>query len=185
MKSENARLSAATSVTLPDAMLYRLRDFEQPFHMAVTGGCHVGKTTWLKSFFSAICDHALVVDGFIEEAVFDHGTRIGYDFRDLLTHVTIPVARRISPDTRYTFYNDAWDFAAAILHRSRQGSILIVDELGLLEAHGGGLMPFLIPVLTKSRCHLIASVRQSVFAEIEHQIGAFDHVITLASASEH
>ena len=166
-----------------DRLLHELRESPRALHIAVTGSCHVGKTTWLKHFFSAIRHHGMMADGFIEEAIFERDTRIGYDFRDLLTHETIPVARRDSADARYTFYNDAWDFAAAIIRRSMNNPILIVDELGLLEARGGGIMPILQSAWLASHHHLLASVRLSVFAEIEHHIGNFDHVIELPEAA--
>lgn len=148
-------------------------------YIAVTGDCHVGKTTWLKHFFFAMQNAGLTVNGFVEEAIFEHDMRIGYNFRDLLTNETVPVARRTSGDKPYIFYEDAWHFVASCLRRPADEPICIVDELGRLEAQGGGIMPYLMPFLSERKHHLIASVRQSVLPEIEAQIGPFNTIITL------
>ena len=150
------------------------------FYLAVTGDCHVGKTTWLKRFIFAIQNAGLTADGFVEEAIFEDDKRIGYDFRDLLTNATVPVARKAFGDIHYTFYEDAWHFAATRLRRSSHVPIIIVDELGRIEAKGGGIMPYLMPFLSERRHHLIASVRQSVLPEIEARIGPFNTIITLS-----
>ena len=153
-------------------------DNSRYLRFAVTGGRHIGKTSALWEIFQSSRNFGLDVAGFIEKALFEHENRIGYDFFDLLTQETCPVARK-NGDHGYAFDEAAWEWVKIRLKTSETHPILIVDELGRLEAQNQGMMPSLIESLQNHPRHLITSVRQDAIHQIESLVGSFDRVICL------
>ena len=147
-----------------------------PFRIAVTGGRHVGKTTGLMQIYQACVNHQLDAGGFIEKAVFEDNTRIGYDFVDLVTGEICPVARK-KETGGYTFFDDAWLWAETKMQLYRHSAILFVDELGRLEATNHGIMPSLCRSLKDYPRHLIASVRDDAMDAVESLLGTWDAII--------
>ena len=130
----------------------------------------------------------LDICGFIEKAVFENDLRIGYDFVDPETGETCMVARKksifecdVNPANPqrmgYHFYDEAWAWAESRIRLSQNHDILIIDELGRLEAQNLGLMPALCASLRQSPRHLIAAVRGNIIHDIEAHLGPFDNKV--------
>lgn len=159
----------------------RLMSANAPYRIAVTGEKHVGKTTALKAIFELLKAKHIDAAGFIEKAVFMDDQRVGYDFLDLRTRERAIVARRQAARVPYIFEEHAWDWAKRILRSSESSQVLLIDELGRLEAAGNGLMPALRDSLERHPRHLIASVREDAFGLIEAQLGAFDETLVIST----
>lgn len=163
--------------------------FDMPYaKIALTGGLHVGKTTAVRTIFNQLNAQGCDVVGIVENAVFMDQVRIGYDFEALggfgafgtePSGRICPVARRECTDGRYVFRAEAWGHAACWIQASECHEVLIIDELGRLEAGGGGLMPALAASLRRAPRHVIAAVRKDAVREIERQIGKFDRIFDL------
>ena len=128
--------------------------------------------------------------GFVERAIFKNDQRIGYDFIDPETDETCAVARKVniseigenanvSRTMGYRFYDEAWGWAETRIRQSESHSIVIVDELGRLEAQNLGLMPALCDSLRQYPRHLIAAVRGDALHDIEAYLGLFDIVVSV------
>ena len=128
--------------------------------------------------------------GFVEKAIFKNDQRIGYDFIDPETDETCAVARKVniseigentnvSRTMGYRFYDEAWVWAESRIRQSESHHIVIVDELGRLEAQNLGLMPALCDSLRQYPRHLIAAVRSDAINAIEHHLQPFDIVMSV------
>ncbi len=156
--------------------LEMLRAASRPIRIAVTGGRHVGKTTALKQFYAEGCRMGMRIYGVVENAVFDGEHRSGYEFMDLLTKETCAAARR-TESPGYCFFEQAWVWAESKLKISQGYDVLIVDELGRIEAQNEGWMPMLCRSLERYPRHLIASVRDDALPDIESILGKFDEIV--------
>ena len=161
-----------------DEILNLVRIQTAPLKIAITGGRHTGKTSVLRKIALAARPNGLDMAGFTENALFDHETRLGYEFENLITGERCPVATK-NPDAGYTFHESAWIWAENALKASQSHPILIVDELGRLEAQNLGIMPALRKSLIVRPRHLIAAVRGDALPQIESLIGTFDRVFVL------
>ena len=132
----------------------------------------------------------LDICGFIEKAVFENDQRIGYDFVDPETGETCMVARKksisecdVNPanlrQLGYRFFDEAWAWAESRIRLSQSHNILLIDELGRLEAQNLGLMPALSTSLHDYPRHLFAAVRGDALDRIESHLGKFDSIIRI------
>jgi nucleoside-triphosphatase THEP1 len=126
--------------------------------VVVEGAPGAGKTTALAGLAEALRARGLAVGGVLqpalgggEEAASPGAPRPGYDLEDLASGERRRFARRREGGARgYDFDDDAWAWAAARFARAQRGSdVVVVDELGRLEADGGGHVPGLA-ALTES-----------------------------------
>jgi hypothetical protein len=118
--------------------------------------------------------------------------RVGYDIRDVATREARPFARLASRPTanglRYEFDDEAWKWAAARVAAARMhAQVLVVDELGKMEAEGGGHMPGLLrggtsgPGDAHPRGQLwLLTVRAECRDRIEAQLGSFALVLQVS-----
>ena len=155
-----------------------IQDSDRPLRIAVTGGRHVGKTTALCDICLLCLQNHLDIAGFVENAVFHHDRRLGYEFKDICTHETCMVAQRLESGG-YHFLDEAWQWAEQRVIESESHAVLIIDELGRLEAQYQGIMPALCISLRRQPRHLIAAVRDDALFNIESYLGRFDEVIFL------
>ena len=160
-----------------------------PMKIAITGGVHVGKTTAMRALYAHLHALGIKCSGIAENAVFTGEVRIGYDFEVLggdsedvaLVH-RWPVARRAEGAAHYTFDADAWALAAQWMKSFEGQDVMLVDELGRLEARGEGLMVSLAETLRRHPRHIILAVRGDVLDEIERRIGRFDKIFRIGAS---
>ena len=158
-----------------------------PVKLAITGGVHAGKTTralyWIQQFRT----HGIACHGCLEIAVFDDdGIRIGYDFEDISTGERRSFARRTINKTqgimtRYCFDETVWPWFENAYDRADLNGVYVFDELGLLEANGGGMMPVVKRRLESDRKYLglLCVCRESVIEAISQQLSGFDAIESL------
>ena len=113
----------------------------------ISGKRGEGKTSLALRLVARLREAGLRVDGFVQRALEDaEGTRTGYDLVRLGTGETVPLARRGAPpaDDRpvachYIFDPAAFGRARAWLRDgAAPAPVLLLDEIGRLEAAGGG-----------------------------------------------
>ena len=156
-------------------IIERIKTSTFPCKIAITGGRHVGKTTALLKIYKQAAANRLDIAGFVELAVFNGSDRTGYRFMDICTNETSDVAQRLDPNG-YKFYDEAWQWAEQKLLASENHAILIIDELGRLEAQNQGLMPALRASMARHPRHLIAAVRDDALDAIASSIDGFDAI---------
>ncbi len=169
MKSLSDNIQRIVGMLKPHDGLHR------PVRIAITGGVHAGKTTCLRAIAEQLTGVGFDVDGIIETAVFKGAERIGYEFVDIKSGERCNVAVKNQTGCGYAFDEEAWGWAAERFKRATD--VIVVDELGRLEAAGDGVIPCLRDALERRDYHLIAAVRQDVIERIEQHLGAFDLVI--------
>lgn len=118
--------------------------------VVVEGAPGAGKTTAVAGLAAALRARGLAVGGVVQPALPEGGEepgpgapRPGYDLEDLASGERRRFARRREGGARgFDFDDEAWAWAAARIVRAQQGcDVVIVDELGRLEAGGGGHVP--------------------------------------------
>lgn len=117
--------------------------------LAVTGDRRSGKTTKLKRLVTALTARGVKVGGILQPAADDSPEPEGYFVEDIRTRERKELARRLSsPDESgliFKFNPAAWEWAALKISEARRTcDVLIVDEVGRLEAAGKGHLPALL-----------------------------------------
>jgi len=140
-----------------------------------------GKTTILEQVAADLKIHGLSIGGIVQPRIESTGPAAqGYLVKDVSNDETCELAKsKPSPgilELGFDFSEHAWSWARKKIENARLFcDILVIDELGLLEAQGGGHMPALTVKLPLDRARIwIAAVRSDCKKEIEKQIGPFN-----------
>ncbi len=155
----------------------------RPYLAAVVGQKGVGKTAALQKLIASLEEAGYSVGGVIQPGIFEDGAKIGYNLLDPSDNSLRPFAqkreKKAPGQMGFAFDPKGWFWAAQrIAHAKTACNVLVVDELGLLEAQGKGHIRALLdpPQDTpKARLYLLG-VRALCDSEIEQQLGRFDHV---------
>ena len=140
--------------------------------LAVSGAHGSGKTTRVRELAQAYRARGHHVGGIAQPVVWEDGQRQGYDLVDLATGERRPFAQRRAPastgELGFVFEPEGWTWAMErILQARRTCDVLVVDELGRLEAQGEGHLPALVRQVSEERAHTwILAVRAGFEAEI-------------------
>jgi nucleoside-triphosphatase len=140
----------------------------------VTGGRGAGKTTTLARLAALLAARGLRIGGVVQPVEEQQGERVGYLLRDLATGQERPFARRREEGARgFDFDEKSWAWARQrIVEARRAADVVVVDELGLLEAQGEGHLPALAEPVEPERARLwLLGVRADRAAEIEARLG--------------
>ena len=133
----------------------------------ITGGQGSGKTTYLKNLISK------ETVGFIAPVIYKDNERIGYDVYNICNNNSEPLCRKINSDKTkeiiytlgsFEFYKDGFSFGEKLFTDNNfiKNKIVMIDEIGLLEAEGKGWFSLINELLDKGKnCEYIFSVRKS------------------------
>lgn len=161
----------------------------EPLRVAVIGSPGSGKTTLLAELCERLRTRGLELGGITQPALHVDGRRVGYELLDAATGERHPLAHRRTErregELGYEFDAEAWPWARERIRAARlEREVLVVDELGRLEAGGEGHLPPLVETLaaTRARVHLLG-VRADCAEAIAERLGRYDLTREL-SASE-
>lgn len=161
-----------------------------PILAAVVADPGVGKTTAMEQILTLLRASGLKVGGVLQPAVFQGGERVGYQLRDVATGEERPFARRRQARGEdglgFDFEDSGWKWAGQRINRARQqGDVVVVDELGKLEARGEGHLPALLEPLHNERARLwLLSVRAQSRPAIEGCLQPFKLVYSPGSGGD-
>ena len=152
---------------------------------AVVGAQGAGKTTAVQHLCDQLRADGHVVAGVLQPARHEGDLRVGYDLLDPSDGARFDLAARketFGPaELCYAFDEGGWDWGADRIARARrEADVLVVDELGKLEARGQGHLPALVRAVDDERCAVwVLSVREGAAAAVSDALGGFDHVARL------
>lgn len=137
-----------------------------------------GKTSVLSELIERLKITQLSVGGVIQPAMFTHERKAGYALQNILTGQKKIFVKRFEFNKQpgkfcYRFNETLWHWASECVHKaSLHCNFVVVDELGKLEARGGGHMPALLQCLAQpcNKCQWILSIREDCFALCEQQV---------------
>ena len=162
----------------------------RPFRMAIVGDVHAGKTTRAREWIQSLSELGLSCFGCLEVACFDsERNRLGYDFENIRTGERRAFARVQTIQDgnglkKYHFDDSVWPWFEEVYRSQQDKDIAVFDEIGILEANGKGMMPFVRHFLSQSRdlrgC--IAVCRKSEWDRICGLIGEWDWIDWIHSA---
>jgi len=120
----------------------------------VSGDKHCGQTTLVETLISSLTGRKLRIAGILAKGLWNDNLRAGFDVVNLADGCSTPLARRrICPHPRHRMM---FDFLATGMQAGlealapascRQADVIVVDELGRLEAGGDGWAPCIEPLL--------------------------------------
>lgn len=154
--------------------------------LAVWGHVGCGKTGLLLDLAATLRAHGRVVGGVVQPRIFEDDRLVGYALRDVLSGQQVPFARRV-PGRRsrgWDFDSAGWGWAERCLMRAcEQADVVILDELGLFEAEGGGHLPALLAALRSGRqVDWVLGVRDRALPAIERAVGGYSARVPVQDA---
>lgn len=154
--------------------------------LAVVGAPGSGKTTRIAQVMGGVRARGLAAGGVCQPAIPGErpdGLRPGYMLRDLATGQERPFAKwhgRGGPDApHYAFDPEGWVWAGErIRHAAESSDVVVVDELGRLEARGGGHLPAIRDAMDAGDARFwILAVRDDAADAVQRWLGPFDAVV--------
>lgn len=147
--------------------------------VAIIGARGSGKTTMLRELARLLQEAGVKVGGVIQPAIFHDQQRAGYLLEDITSHEQREFAQPNNGAPGFTFSSDGWLWAAQRIREARLHlDVVVVDELGRIEATGGGhLTPLQEPLPQVSDRIWLLGVRADAASVIEERLGHFDRTI--------
>lgn len=158
--------------------------------VAVVGSPHTGKTTLLTRLARRLQQAGVPVGGVVQQAVFRNGKRTGYHLHDLQSGEEFALARATAKGNgcglSFTFAPAGWEWTRRHLEKhARRCRVLVLDEMGLLEARGEGHLPALQYILTECPPEVcLLGVRADCAATIGNYVPGFDLVLEPGEKTE-
>ena len=144
---------------------------------ALQGARRAGKTTTLERLVRGLQEDGLSVVGVIQPAEVQDGRNVGYSLLDVASGERRPFGRRrpkANGELGFQLDQDGFPWTAERL--LRPGQVLVVDELGLLEAAGEGHLPAVRRALRESPCRAaVLAVRDEALPQVERLLGELIH----------
>jgi nucleoside-triphosphatase THEP1 len=139
-----------------------------PICFAVCGERRAGKTRTLQTLAERLIARSVRVVGVIQPAREKEGRVVGYDLLDVASGARLPFASRTDQPCGgmcFRFRPDGFSWAAERI--TALGEVLIVDEIGLLEARGKGHFPALAAAFEKGAVGaVVLGLRKDVSATV-------------------
>lgn len=152
-----------------------------PRVVLVSGPKHSGKTALVENVIASPAVQGLRVAGILAKGLWREGLRAGFDLLDLASGRCVPLARRRSaPHPAHGMMFDFFDAGflagaeALSLDVCRAADVVVVDEIGRLEARGEGWAPHLRQLLTLDGPLLILVARLDCLPRIRERFGLHD-----------
>lgn len=153
----------------------------------VTGDKHCGKTTLVDAFIASVAGQRLRIAGILARGLWKDNLRAGFNLVNLSDGSTTPLARRrFHPDPQHRLMFDFFDTGmragakALDPYLCRQADIVVVDEVGKLEARGDGWASHIRALLTLDAPLFILIVRLDCMQQIRELFGL--HQVLLIDA---
>ncbi len=152
---------------------------------AVVGDQGAGKTTAMLDLCEALAAAGHVVAGVLQPARHRGRRRVGYDLLDPRDGDRFDLATRkatLGPgELCYAFDEAGWGWGAERIARARRDAdVLVVDEMGKLEARGQGHLPALQRTVDGEGCGVwVLSIRASALDAVTAALGPFERVARL------
>jgi nucleoside-triphosphatase THEP1 len=150
----------------------------------VSGPRHSGKTSLVEALLASLRGKRLRIAGILAKGLWQDKLRSGFDLVNLADGSRTPLARRRrEPHPRHGMM---FDFFEAGLQagrgaldpgRCRGADLVVVDELGRLEAGGGGWTPSVKVLLARTAPVFILIVQLDSLERIIHLLGICDPVV--------
>jgi nucleoside-triphosphatase THEP1 len=156
---------------------------DRPLRLAVVGPRGAGKTSTLGRLADALRGKGRSVGGIRQPRVLDGDRTVGYRLEDVADGTVREFASESSTSdaagSRFRFDPEGWAWAAERIRRARrEAEIVVVDELGRLEARGEGHLPALLEEVESPRARvLLIAVREDAARAVSGRLGGFDRVL--------
>jgi nucleoside-triphosphatase THEP1 len=158
-------------------------DFLRPAHrvILVSGPKHSGKTTLVETVIATLAGRGGRIAGILARGLWQDGLRAGFDLVNLSTGHCTPLARRRTG--RHPVHGMMFDFfdegfragaEALSLEVCRGADIVVVDEIGRLEAMGEGWAPYLDKLRTLEGPVVILVARLDCMPRIRNRFDLHD-----------
>ncbi len=141
----------------------------------LTGPVQSGKSTLAEKLISRLEKRHIAIAGILARGLWKNNQRAGFDLVNIRTGKVTPLARRSvesatqsSGDIPFSFFGQgvAAGYHALDVAACKTASVIIVDEIGKLEAKGLGWAPCLSPLLSLSQAIHIWIVRENLIRQI-------------------
>lgn len=153
----------------------------------VVGPKGVGRSGLVREAVARLRARGITVGGFYQAPIDVDGARTGYVVERATNGERAPLARSGTPAKTsedlvcsFVFDRDGFDEARSWLDADRASEVLVVDELGKLEARGEGHAKALELALSTDRV-LLLSVRADHLAQLVERYGIFDDALAILS----
>ena len=151
--------------------------------VVITGPPGSGKTPLVAAAVDELVRRGIPVAGFVQPAVVDGDRKVGFRLRDVATGTEAPLARRVasgsgSHGTSFEFDPAGFELAVRALARARDGSVLVIDELGPVELRGDGHWPAVRRTVASVALRaVVVVVRPSLVPSLLDALDAADVVV--------
>lgn len=152
--------------------------------LAIVGPLGSGKTQTALALAREVRENGFVVGGIAQPADNRHAE---YRVLNLMTGESRFLGCKCDRQgsSRFLFASEAFAFAAQAIRTARlSADVLVVDEMGWLEAQGQGHMTALLEPLVQERAKVwILAIRMERQAEIAARLGGFDEVFEIGAVA--
>ncbi len=160
-----------TSIT-PTNFLNQNDFVNKPSLTVIVGDAGAGKTPWVKQLIELLHNKDETVDGIISNKNQELDDKWHHDLiristdelRNLTTMDEINTNVKIG---KFYFFEDALNWGNDQLKSIKSSEWIIVDEVGLLEFDGDGLLPGLQSVITNFKGHLVITLRVTLLQHLD------------------